>query len=111
MLIIVKERTKEIGVRRALGATPSSIISQIVTESVLLTSLAGYLGLVAGIYLMEGINKAIEGQDTGMFYQPGVELAVAIKALVILIICGALAGIIPARKAVAIKPVEALRYE
>jgi putative ABC transport system permease protein len=111
MLIIVKERTKEIGVRRALGATPSSIISQIVAESVLLTSLAGYLGLVAGIYLMEGINKAIEGQDTGMFYQPGVELAVAIKALVILIICGALAGIIPARKAVAIKPVEALRYE
>ena len=111
MLIIVKERTKEIGVRRALGATPSSITSQIVAESVLLTSLSGYLGLVAGIYLMEGINKAIEGQDTGMFYQPGVELAVAIKALVILIICGALAGIIPARKAVAIKPVEALRYE
>jgi putative ABC transport system permease protein len=111
MLIIVKERTKEIGVRRAIGATPMSIISQIVAESILLTSLAGYLGLVAGVFLMEGISKAIEGQETGMFYQPGVELHVAIKAIVIVVVCGALAGIIPARKAVAIKPVEALRYE
>jgi putative ABC transport system permease protein len=60
---------------------------------------------------MEGINKAIEGTDSGMFYQPGVELDVALKALVILIISGALAGIIPARKAIAISPVDALRYE
>jgi putative ABC transport system permease protein len=111
MLIIVKERTKEIGIRRALGASPGSIISQVVTESVLLTSVAGYFGLLAGIYLMEGINKAIEGQDTGMFYRPGVELSVALNALVILVISGMLAGIIPARKAVAVKPVEALRYE
>lgn len=111
MLIIVKERTREIGVRRALGATPNSIITQIISESVLLTSMAGYFGLLAGIFLMEGINKAIEGTDSGMFYQPGVELDVAIKALVILIISGALAGIIPARKAIAISPVDALRYE
>lgn len=111
MLIIVKERTKEIGLRRAIGATPYSIISQVVAESMLLTSIAGYLGLVAGVFLLEAINKAIEGQDTGMFYQPGVELQVALKALVIVVVCGALAGIIPARKAVAIKPVEALRYE
>jgi putative ABC transport system permease protein len=111
MLIIVKERTREIGVRRALGATPNSIITQIISESVLLTSMAGYFGLLAGIFLMEGVNKAIEGADSGMFYQPGVELDVAIKALVILIISGALAGIIPARKAIAISPVDALRYE
>jgi putative ABC transport system permease protein len=111
MLIIVKERTREIGVRRALGATPKSIITQIISESVLLTSLAGYFGLLAGIFLMEGVNKAIEGADSGMFYQPGVELDVALKALAILIVCGALAGIIPARKAIAISPVDALRYE
>lgn len=111
MLIIVKERTREIGVRRALGASPANIISQIMAESVMLTAVAGYVGLVAGVFLMEGINKAIEGMDTGMFYQPGVELEVALKALFILIVCGTLAGIIPARKAVAIKPVEALRYE
>ncbi|OYU97168.1 MAG: multidrug ABC transporter ATP-binding protein [Bacteroidetes bacterium B1(2017)] len=111
MLIIVKERTREIGVRRALGATPASIIAQIVSESVLLTSLAGYFGLIAGVFLLEGISKAIEGQDTGMFYQPGVELIVVLKALGILIVCGALAGIIPARKAIAISPVDALRYE
>jgi putative ABC transport system permease protein len=111
MLIIVKERTREIGVRRALGATPNSIITQIISESILLTSMAGYFGLLAGVFLMEGINKAIEGTDSGMFYQPGVELDVALKALVILIISGALAGIIPARKAIAISPVDALRYE
>jgi putative ABC transport system permease protein len=73
--------------------------------------MAGYFGLLAGVFLMEGINKAIEGTDSGMFYQPGVELDVALKALVILIISGALAGIIPARKAIAISPVDALRYE
>jgi putative ABC transport system permease protein len=111
MLIIVKERTREIGVRRALGATPRSIITQIISESVLLTSSAGYFGLLAGVFLMELVNKAIEGQDTGMFYQPGVELSVALKALGILIISGALAGIIPAKKALEISPVEALRYE
>lgn len=111
MLIIVRERTKEIGVRRALGATPASIFTQVITESVLLTSIAGYFGLIAGVFLMEGINSAIQGQDTGMFYQPGVHLDIALKALGILIVCGALAGIIPARKAVQISPVEALRWE
>ncbi len=111
MLIIVRERTREIGVRRALGATPASIFTQVITESVILTSFAGYFGLIAGVFLMEGINAAIEGQDTGMFYQPGVHLDIALKALGILIVCGALAGIIPARKAVSISPVEALRWE
>jgi putative ABC transport system permease protein len=111
MLIIVNERTKEIGIRRAIGASPYSIISQVIAESILITTLAGYLGLVSGIFLMEAINVAIQGQDTGMFHQPGVEIAVALKALTILIVCGALAGIIPARKAVSISPVEALRNE
>ncbi len=111
MLIIVNERTKEIGVRRAIGAGPISIISQIMAEAIVLTSFAGYLGLVCGVFLMEGVNKAIEGQNTGMFYQPGVEIDVAFKALVILIVCGALAGVIPARKAVSISPVDALRAE
>lgn len=111
MLIIVNERTKEIGVRRAIGASPTSIITQIMAEAIVLTTSAGYFGLIAGVFLMEGVNKALEGPDTGMFYQPGVEIGIALKALLILIICGALAGIIPARKAITISPVDALRAE
>ena len=111
MLIIVKERTKEIGVRRAIGATPLNIMSQVVAESIVLTSIAGYVGLVVGVFLLEGINAAIQGQETGMFQNPGVDIEVAVKALIILIISGALAGIIPAKKAVGISPVEALRNE
>ena len=109
--IIVNERTKEIGIRRAIGASPYSIISQVIAESILITTLAGYLGLVSGIFLMEAVNVAIQGQDTGMFHQPGVEISVALKALTILVVCGALAGIIPARKADSISPVDALRNE
>lgn len=111
MLIVVKERTREIGIRRAIGATPLSIISQIMAESVVLTSLAGYGGLLCGIGLMELINAALQGADTGMFYNPGVDISVALKALLVLVCGGMLAGIVPARKAVAISPVEALRTE
>jgi len=111
MLIVVNERTKEIGIRRAIGASPMSIVTQIMLEAIFLTTLAGYLGLVSGVFLMEGINKALEGKDTGMFHQPGVEIEIALKALLILVISGALAGIIPARKAVSLKPVDALRAE
>lgn len=110
MLIVVKERTKEIGVKRALGAIPSQIIGQIMLESVFLTTIAGYFGLVIGIGLLELLNSAI-GNSGEMFTNPTVDLNVAVKALVLLIISGALAGFIPARKAVAIKPVEALRSE
>lgn len=110
MLIVVKERTKEIGVKRALGAVPSQIIGQIVLEAVFLTSISGYFGLVIGIGLLEALNAAI-GDSGEMFTNPTVDLAVAIKALTVLIISGALAGLIPASKAVAIKPVEALRTE
>ncbi len=110
MLIVVKERTKEIGVKRALGAVPFQIISQILVETVFLTSISGYFGLLAGIGLLELISSAI-GDSGGMFTNPTVDLSVALKALAVLIVSGGLAGLIPASKAVAIKPVEALRTE
>lgn len=108
MLIVVKERTKEIGVKRALGATPFNIVSQIITESVFLTAISGYFGLVIGILLLEGVNAAI-GQEVPMFNNPTVDLNVAVTSLIVLIISGAFAGLIPATKAVSVLPVEALR--
>jgi len=116
MLIIVKERTKEIGIQRAIGAKPISIISQIIMESVFLTSLAGYFGLLLGVGVIEllnyGLEKASSGNDgNAMFTRPEVDFGVAISALIILIICGAIAGLIPAKRAVSIKPIDALRYE
>ncbi len=110
MLIVVKERTKEIGVKRALGAVPSQIIGQIMLESVFLTAISGYFGLVLGIGLLELLDSLI-GDSAEMFLNPTVDLNVALKALTVLIISGAIAGLIPANKAVAIKPVEALRSE
>jgi putative ABC transport system permease protein len=113
MLVIVKERTKEIGIQRALGASPMNIMSQIITESVLLTSFAGYLGLVIGVGLVEGINYGLTkmGTENEMFKNPEVDFQVAVTALAILIVSGALAGLIPARRAVRIKPIDALRDE
>ena len=113
MLVIVKERTQEIGIQRALGATPMNVITQIITESVLLTSIAGYIGLVAGVALVEGINYAMVtfGAESDMFKRPEVDFQVAILALSILIISGAVAGLVPARRAVRIKPIDALRDE
>ena len=110
MLIVVNERTREIGVKRALGATPAAITGQIILESVFLTIVAGYLGLVFGILLLEGINSMI-GQGAEMFRNPTVDLNVALLSLSVLVVSGALAGLIPARKAVAILPIEALRSE
>lgn len=110
MLIVVKERTKEIGVKRALGAVPSQIIGQIILESVFLTALSGYFGLVLGIGLLELLDSMI-GDSGEMFLNPTVDLSVALKALAVLIVSGAIAGLIPANKAVSIKPVEALRSE
>lgn len=115
MLIIVKERTKEIGIQRALGATPFNIISQIISESVFLTSIAGYLGLLLGVGVIEAINVFLQkSQEAGanvMFTRPEVDFNVAMTALVILIVCGAIAGFIPAKRAINVKPIEALRYE
>jgi len=113
MLVIVKERTKEIGIQRAIGASPLKIMSQIITESVFLTTLAGYIGLVIGVGLVELINFALmqnEGGNT-MFHNPQVDFGIAVNALIILIVSGAIAGLIPARKAISIKPIDALRYE
>jgi putative ABC transport system permease protein len=110
MLIVVKERTKEIGVKRALGAVPMQIIGQILLEAIFLTSVSGYFGLVLGIGLLELINSLI-GDSAQMFSNPTVDLTIALKALTALIVSGAFAGLIPARKAVTIKPVEALRTE
>jgi putative ABC transport system permease protein len=107
---VVKERTKEIGVKRALGAVPSQIIGQIIMEAIFLTALSGYFGLVLGIGLLELLNSVL-GDSGEMFTNPTVDLSVAIKALLILIFSGAFAGLIPANKAVSIKPVEALRSD
>jgi len=113
MLIVVKERTKEIGIQRAIGATPAIIMSQIVAESVILTTLAGYLGLVAGVGLLELVSSLLPPAGTGnqMFVNPEVDFSIAMKALAVLIVSGAIAGIIPARKAISVKPIDALRYE
>lgn len=109
MLVTVKERTKEIGIRRAIGARPKNIIVQIVAEALALTVLAGYLGLIGGIWLVEAIGKApIQGQ---MFENPGIKMSVAVTAFIILVVSGCLAGFLPANRALRIKPVEALRYE
>jgi putative ABC transport system permease protein len=113
MLIIIKERTREIGIQRAIGATPWRIISQVITESVTLTAMAGSFGLVLGVFLLEMLNNmlAASAEKSEMFKNPEVDIQVAVTALIVLIISGVVAGLIPARKAVSMKPVEALRYE
>jgi putative ABC transport system permease protein len=113
MLIVVKERTKEIGIQRAIGAAPALIISQIIIESVLLTAFAGYFGLTLGVGILEGINYAIvsSGSDSNMFTNPEVDFAKAMWALFALVISGVFAGLIPAYRAVSIKPIDALRDE
>ena len=113
MLIVVKERTKEIGVQRAIGATPANIVNQIIIESVFLTSFAGYFGLALGVGLLELINYFLNasGGQSNMFNNPEVDFNKAMTALVILVISGIFAGMIPARRAVSIKPIDALRDE
>ena len=113
MLVVVRERTREIGIQRALGATPWVIISQIMTEAVVLTTFSGYFGLTLGVGLLELINYLLEksGANTEMFLHPGINFNVAVTALCILVLAGAFAGLVPARKAVSVKPIDALRYE
>jgi putative ABC transport system permease protein len=111
MLIIVKERTQEIGVRRAIGATPFAIKTQIILESVFLTSIAGAIGVIAGTWTLVGVNALLGEADTGSFKNPEISLITVLVALTILIVSGALAGLIPAQRAVKIKPIEALRDE
>lgn len=109
MMIAVKERTKEIGVRKAIGATPSSIIGMIIMESVLITSVAGYLGLMAGVGILELAKKFMPPSD--FFLNPEVNFNIAIAATVLLIIAGGCAGLFPALRAAHINPVLALRDE
>ena len=111
MLVVVKERTKEIGIQRAIGARPRIIISSIMLEAIVLTAIAGYFGLVCGVGLVELVSYAIPPSPDSMFANPEVHFGTAIVALIILIISGALAGLIPAYRAVSIKPIDALRYE
>ena len=112
MLIVVKERTKEIGIRRSLGASPWNIRGQILTESVFLTIISGMAGIVFSSFLIYLINVAMESSGpVDMFANPSVNLGVVTAALSILIISGLLAGFIPAQNAIKIKPIEALRTE
>jgi putative ABC transport system permease protein len=113
MLIVVKERTKEIGTRKAIGATPWSIVSLILQESIVITGFAGLMGLSFGTALVELINFIMQsnGLEGPFFKNPEVDLEVAFRAFVIMVIAGAFAGIIPATKASRINPVEALRAE
>lgn len=108
MLIVVKERTREIGIRKSLGATPYSIVSLIMQESIFITFISGYIGLALGVLIVEGLGQNISHD---FFQNPQVNFAVAILTLVILVVAGALAGFVPARRASRIKPVEALRDE
>jgi len=112
MLISVKERTKEIGVRKAVGATPGRIVGQILQESVALTSLSGYVGLVLGVAVLELVRKALDapgGEAPPMFANPGIDFDVALIAALVLCASGAVAGIIPARSAARVDPAVALR--
>jgi putative ABC transport system permease protein len=107
MLISVKERTREIGIRKALGATPWSIISQVTGEAIIVTSIAGYCGLLLGIGAVELGARYLN--DVPYLRHPDVDLRVALIATALLVGCGALAGFFPARHAANISPIEALR--
>jgi putative ABC transport system permease protein len=113
MLVVVRERTREIGVRRAVGATPLSIMAQIVMEATILTALAGMAGIIAGVWALAGLDALADAfhLEESSFTKPSVRIDLVLQSLLFLILAGVFAGIIPARRALSIKPVEALRYE
>ena len=110
MLVTVRERTREIGIRRALGATPRNIIVQILSESIILTLIAGIAGLMVGVGLLSLVGMALSQGDQ-FFKDPQISFSVAIAAFFILLIIGTFAGFIPANRAMNIKPIEAIREE
>jgi putative ABC transport system permease protein len=116
MLISVKERTREFGIRRAIGARPWNIISMVVLESVIITAIFGYIGMLLGIFFCEWMNATVGNRvmDLGVFQakyfvDPTVDLHICFQATIVIIIAGALAGFFPARKAVKVKTIDALR--
>ena len=109
MIFVIKERTKEFGIRKALGATPGSIIGMVVQESVLITTLAGYFGLTLGTYILTAIGNSLE--EKYFIKDPSVSPGIVIGATVVLIISGLIAGYVPAKRAARIKPIEALRAD
>ena len=113
MMVTVRERTREIGVRRAIGAKPFDIISQIMSESLLLTSIAGLLGLSTGVFLLDIVNKALmNGNSEDIFFSDvGIHIGTAVIATVVLLISGLLAGLIPSWRAMQIKAIDAIREE
>lgn len=120
MLITVRERTKEFGIRKAIGATPFSILKLIIVESIIITAVFGYIGMVCGIGITEIINAVMENMNAGqtvsrddmtIFRNPTVNMSIALSSTLLLMIAGVLAGYFPARKAVKITAIEAMRHE
>ncbi|MCM1034328.1 MAG: ABC transporter permease [Paludibacter sp.] len=110
LLVTVRERTKEIGIRRAIGAPPSLIAIQILAESTLLTALAGTIGIVTGVGLLQLISPILDHSDV-FIKDPQITFPIAVSALIIIIIIGIIAGLLPAMRALAVKPIEALSEE
>ncbi|MDR1742360.1 MAG: ABC transporter permease [Dysgonamonadaceae bacterium] len=121
MLVSVKERTREIGIRKAIGATPGAILKNIIVEAIIITAIFGYIGMLAGIGLTEGINMVMEQSaaatansdevQMSVFKNPTVNIGIVFFSTMILVVAGVIAGYMPARKAVKVKPIEAMRDE
>src|SRR5690554_3293849 len=113
MLIVVKERTREIGLRKALGSTPAAIVSMIVQESIVITTVAGYTGLVAGMLVLAGLNAPVvsAGAGRGVVARSEVDLATSMTAVAVLVFAGFLAGLLPATNAARVNPIVALQEE
>ncbi|MED5363631.1 MAG: ABC transporter permease, partial [Bacteroidota bacterium] len=111
LLISVRERTKELGIRRALGATPKEVRSQIILESVFLSLISGIIGIVLGSFVLAIINALTASNTTFPYTNPTVPLSYIVAALILMITLGTLIGLIPAQRAVSIKPIDALREE